>query len=346
MATHLIVPLLSIALAQTPSPLDKLDPGAIDADERKAVAIRELVALIAPHDRAVASVAVSSDGTLLASSGWDNAVYLHKLGGKTPTLWAKLDGSPSGIALSPDGKVLATGSGDTKLILWDLTGAKPTVMHELAGHKNRPFAVAFSPNGKRFASGSFNPLLRIWNYDDGNVDQWAAVTKEAGPPRAISSLAFSQDGGFVVAGSLLGADSLRIWRVSGSQLVERTLPPTSARVVACSPKEPIIAFAGDETAISLWNIGGANIAKLRQLAGAASVKALAFSADGKMLASAGQDKRVRLWNVATGKANREWLLHIEPAALVFASDSRHLIIGTRDGAILLLRLESAKMPVD
>ena len=127
---RILLPFLSLLLAmlpvsaQPPSPLDRLDPAAIDEDDRKAIAIPELVGYLRPHGRAIAHVAISLDGTLLASSGWDNVVYLHKLGGKEPKSWAKLDGSPSGIAFSPDGKMLATGCGDTHVVVWDLTGRK------------------------------------------------------------------------------------------------------------------------------------------------------------------------------------------------------------------------------
>src|SRR5450755_350161 len=50
------------ALAQTPSPLDRLDANQIDEDDRKSLAIPELVGYLRPHERAVASVAISFDG--------------------------------------------------------------------------------------------------------------------------------------------------------------------------------------------------------------------------------------------------------------------------------------------
>ena len=101
--------------------LDRLDANAIDEDDRKFLAIGELVAYERPHGRAIASIAFSFDGSLLATSSWDNTVHLYKLGGKEPKAWAKLDASPSGIAFSPDGTRLATGCADTHVILWDLT---------------------------------------------------------------------------------------------------------------------------------------------------------------------------------------------------------------------------------
>ncbi|MBI2809031.1 MAG: hypothetical protein HYX68_28945 [Planctomycetes bacterium] len=334
--------------AGAPSPLDKLDARAIDEDDRKLLAIRELVAYTRPHLRAVAHVAISRDGKLMASSGWDNAVHLFKLGGKQPKAWAKLDASPSGIAFSPDGKLLATGSGDTRVLLWDLTGAKPKQKLALAGHKNRPFALAFSPKGKMFVSGCYDPVLRIWKLDDPDPEAWAVLANEKTPSLGLSSLAFSHNGQYLVAGSHIGKQTLRVWDAGGAFLDERATPLMKARVVACSPTEAIFAFAGDDAEIHLAKLGEKRIDKIRKMPGHQGkalpplVKALAFSPDGKTLASCGQDKRVRLWNVADGAKSREWTMLDEPRALAFASDGRHMAIGCGDGAIYLLRLGPAR----
>ncbi len=330
-------------LKQTPSPLDALDSREIDAEDRKLLALPEVAAYFRAHGRSVAHVAFNSDSSLIATSGWDNVVHLHKFGGKEPASFAKIDASPSGIAFHPDGKLLATGCGDTRVIIWNLANNLPKEEHRLGGHKNRPFVVAYSPTGKMFASGCFDPVLRVLKFDDANPEVWAVLANEKTPSLGIASLAFSHDGKHLVSGSHIGKESLRIWEVSGDFLNEKTLNAVRARIVSCSPTEPIFAFAGDDDVVQLMRIGADSVEKLHTIRAHSSkgvppiVKALAFAPDGRTLATTGQDKQVRLWNVATGKSSATWTLPFEPRTLAFASDGRHLAIGTGDGTVLILR---------
>lgn len=334
------------ALRAVPSPFDKLDEKAIDDDLRKVLSISGLVAYFRPHDRAVAHVAISQDGLLMATSGWDNVVHLHKFEGKEPKSWAKLDGSPSAVVFSPDSKLLFAGCKDTRVLGWYVTGAAPKEKYALSGHKTRPFVLAVAPKGKMIASGSDQPILRVSNLHEREPETWVELDRDKFPAVGISSLAFSHDGKFLAASHHVGQESLRLWDASGEFLDEKRLPPTTARILACSPTSPIIAFAGEDEEIHLWNFGGEKIEKTHKLTGHAKrglmppVKALAFSADGKLLASAGADKWVRIWDVGKGEKTHGWQLEDEPRALAFATDSRHLAVGNSDGTLFVLRMSS------
>lgn len=330
------------ALERLPSPLDRLSAEAINADDRKFLSIDGLVGLVRGHNRSVASVALSPDGRWLATSGWDNIVRVWRLGGAEPEAWASLDASQSQVAFHPSGGLLATGSAGSGVYLWDLTGREAKRKDVLPGHKRRPFVLAFAPTGRMLASGCHDPVLRIFKIEEGEPEMWAVLATDMAPSLGIASLAFSGDGKHLVAGSLVGRQSLRVWKAGPDYLEERDMPAARARLVACSPAEPIIAFAGDDAPIRLWRLDDAK--ELRVLTGHAgrglppAVKALAFSPSGKLLASAGQDRRLTVWDVASGAKRREWHLLDEVRALAFSADGRHLVTGNDDGTSYFLRL--------
>ncbi len=119
-------------------------------------------------------------------------VHLHKLGGKEPKSWAKIDGSPSGIAFSPDGKWLATGCPDTRVVIWDLTGDEA---EENTAGRAQESAVLASLFAERESSGQplHSILMRLWKFDDVAPESGALVNED-GPAARTSSIAFSHNG--------------------------------------------------------------------------------------------------------------------------------------------------------
>lgn len=280
----------------------------------------------------------------------------------------------SSIALSPDGKTLVSGSHDGTLILWDvLTG---TQLRSIEGHRqhDRPFAVtsvAFSPDGKMLLSASEDKTLRFWDAGTGaelkvfrGVDySHAAVFSPDGKMIAaancgsvilldaltgrqlrtfrktmncVTNVAFSPDGRTL----LNDGGVIQVRNLSTGRVVKSFGQYATLNGMALSSDGKSLLFGGKTP--ELWDVVRGRL--LRQFPEQPnSVKALAFSPDGKIVASETQEGIspfapgvIKLWDAATGKELRRLTGHQNRvSALVFSPDGQWLASGSWDHTIKL-----------
>ncbi|NLU72789.1 TIR domain-containing protein [Streptomyces sp. HNM0575] len=243
----------------------------------------------------------SNDGDVYLWNA-ENGEYLREIDVETDHTWAE--------AFSGDGELLATANDDdTVRLWWRSTGAHVTTLTE---HRGRVRSIAFRGDSELLATGCDDSRVRLWEpYTgrlaaalEGHSDRVYAVTFCCGDSALLSA---SWDGTAVV------------WEENGER--RHVLRGHRGRLwtAAAHPHRPLLATAGDDRAIRLWDADtGETTARLTGHTG--RIHTLAFSPDGSLLASGGEDGTVRLWN-----------LHDEDGQPAAAPGLRATLLGLQGG---------------
>lgn len=161
------------------------------------------------HRDLVYSVAVSPDGTHLATSAYDKTSVLWKLDSPDPI--ARFLGHNDAVfqsAFDQSGKRLLTASGDATVKIWRTSdGVRLDTRNEPLQAQH---TVAVSPDGDSFFSGGQDNRIRKWKLESTAPNQinHLAVSRFA-HESSIQSLQFSPCGSFLFSSAANG--SIKIW---------------------------------------------------------------------------------------------------------------------------------------
>ncbi len=222
-------------------------------------------------------VALSQDGSLMATGGSDNKIGLWKVAsGERLFTFKGPTAMPSALAFSPDGSLVASGGADGVVFVWEsANGAQATTLEA----EDKVLQLAFSPDGKRLAVGTPGKTL-FWQVSD-----WTSAGELPGrdvvfaPKGNLLALVDDQQATSVV--NLYGQD--------GNQALQSLA--VYGNSMAFSPDGSLLAVSGSE--ISLWKTeDGEQVADVPLPVSHGQVN---FSPDGKTLALTSWDGVVYLW---------------------------------------------------
>jgi cytochrome c len=193
------------------------------------------------HRAPIVGLAVSPDGSMLASASWDCTARLWPLRSGAKRVLEGHSQNVNGVAFTPDGRSLVSVGYDQAVRIWPLPDGPPNVI-TLPSPLN---AVAIASDGEIATAGA-----------DGKVWFLTVEAKETGEVRAaptpIVALAISPDGTLIAAAGIGGAVAI-IDRKARSVVRTLLVPGLPVWSVAFLPDSATLLAGGADGTIRRWN---------------------------------------------------------------------------------------------
>jgi len=247
------------------------------------------------HSSYMLAVAVSPDGTRIASGGGDAVFISDATDGQL--IFGPMKGHRSWLnwlCFSPDGKRLASGSDDRTVIVWDVTTGVMLPPSPIEAHFAQVRSVSFSPDGQKIMTASNDNTIQIWDAGtstpfqldvpitrhengitcalwtgnqiiscstDAKIGFWESSTGEQigdfskGHTAAIWSIGIAPCGKYLASASFDG--TVRLWDTTTHEQIGPSLPHgDEVYCVAFSPDGKFIISGGHDSGnVYLWDVG-------------------------------------------------------------------------------------------
>jgi len=248
------------------------------------------------HWRTVLSLAVSPDGTLLASGSRDGALKLWDIENNSYittfdrggffALLTDQDYDIHTLGFSPDGTLLAAGTKDCSVDIWNVSSR--TLVRSLKIFNDDIKTLVFSPDGTRLATGEKNGAISLW---DASSSQLLKTTW--GHEGNVYDLAFSPDGKLLISA---GQDNfLKLWDAHTlapfGQLEGHRGDVTS---VCFRPDGKLMVSGSVDDTVKIWDTATFKCLETFSEHNG-DVTDVLFSPDGKLLATGSADRTIKLW---------------------------------------------------
>jgi WD40 repeat protein len=223
---------------------------------------------------------------------------------------------------SHDGTRVLTASKDHTAHLWDAVSGRPI---RNLDHKAPVLMATFSRDDTRIFTVSADKTASLWNAAAGEVLETYKNVAAAGP-RLVAGM-FADGFSVYYAGTDRGAHVVDL-RTGRARDLPRA-PSGSVTAIAVADSEGLLAAAGSDGSVRVWDGAGALKAQLKQRQ-AGRVDAIVFSPLGDRLVTFGPEPSARVWTVEGAPVAT--VTHDGPVrGASFSPGGEHLLTWSEDG---------------
>lgn len=277
------------------------------------------------HTEDVKIVAFTPDGRYVVSGGDDKMIKVWDTEtGKNIRTLAGHSNPIANLAISPDGRFIVSGSFNEQPKMWDLNTGYLSKTFDCNGIRS----LAISPDGKSVIFGGMSDI-QIWDIAKGEKIKKLKVEVDKDNVSWIRSMAYSQDGKFILTGS--EDSSVKLWNAAtGKEIWSAGRQTQGVSSVAISPDGGKLIVGMESGYLNIWELSsGTQIKTITHNMGVLSV---AITSGGTKSFAGGWDFKshstsVKQWDNSSGLELASWNLEGSSWAqcLALTSDGNNML---------------------
>jgi WD40 repeat protein/energy-coupling factor transporter ATP-binding protein EcfA2 len=287
------------------------------------------------------AVTFSADGSLLASSGKDGAIFVRRV--SDGALLNRIETGRANlvsVSFSPDAARLASASVLGPVDVWE-TFAAGSRGKQIPVAAEKRFAVRFSPDGRFLAVASWDGTAQL--IDGQSYDYIATID---GHDHWLNDLTFATGSSRLITAAQSGA--VRVWATERLRPMFFTVQDDNEETLwgRYSPDGAKFASGGRTGLARMYSVDAdGSLHPLCSVRHDGEVRSIAFSPDGRQALSVGNregvaDNVVRLWDAADCRVVRDFPVGADEVyAVAYASSGEYIAWAHRSGVIELTKLD-------